>query len=203
MSSSTRAISALALASLIAAPSAAQGVRAQLGVAGSVTFPTSFYHVDPNGDGFTPALHGFVLVDLKLPNTPVGLRLDLSSGHNSANDSLKSRLSAAVGAPSNGKTNLLGGTVDVTYNLQPASRVRGYLLGGIGFYRVKFSVTSSGVTADTSATKFAWNVGAGFTYGTGVIALFLEARYLDVGAFQTIKPTTLSTAAGIRLRIGS
>src|SRR6266568_473814 len=118
MSSSSRAMRALALASLIAAPSAAQGVRAQLGVAGSVTFPTSFYHVDPNSDGFTPALHGLVLVDLKLPNTPVGLRLDLSSGHNSANDSLKSRLSAAVGAPSDGKTNLLGGTVDVTYNLR-------------------------------------------------------------------------------------
>ena len=203
MSSPTRAMSALALASLIATPSAAQGVRAQLGVAGSVTFPTSFYHVDPNGDGFTPALYGLVLVDLELPKTPVGLRLDLSTGHNSANDSLNSRLSAGVGAPSDGKTNLLGGTVDVTYNLQPASRVRGYLLGGIGFYRVKFSVTSNGVTADTSATKFAWNVGAGFTYGTGVIALFLEARYLDIAAFQTIKPTTLSTAAGIRLRIGS
>jgi len=36
-----------------------------------------------------------------------------------------------------------------------------------------------------------------------VIALFLEARYLDIAALQTIKPTTLSTAAGIRLRIGS
>jgi opacity protein-like surface antigen len=196
-------MSALALASFIAAPGVAQGVRAQVGVAGSVTFPTSFYHADPNGDGFTPAVYGFVLVDLKLPKTPVGLRLDLSTGHNSANDSLKARLSAAVGAPSDGKTSLLGGTVDVTYNLQPASKVRGYLLGGIGLYRVKFSVTSNGVTADTSVTKFAWNVGAGFTYGTGVIAPFLEARYLDVGALQTIKPTTLSTAVGIRLRIGS
>ena len=203
MSSSTKAMSALVLASLIAAPSAAQGVRAQLGVAGSLTFPTSFYHADPNGDGFTPALHGLALVDFRLPRTPVGLRLDLSTGHNSANDSLKTKLSAAVGAPSDAKTNLFGGSVDVTYNFQPASTVRGYLLGGIGFYRVKFSVTSSGVTADTSATKFAWNVGAGFTYGTGVIALFLEARYLDVGALETIKPTTLSTATGIRLRIGS
>ena len=68
-------------------------------------------------------------------------------------------------------------------------------------YRVKYSVTSSGVTADTSVTKFAWNVGAGFTYGTGVIALFLEARYLDVGAFNTIKPTTFSIATGTRLQI--
>ncbi len=132
MSSSTRAISALALASLVAVPSAAQGVRAQVGVAGSVTFPTSYYDADPNGDGFTPALYGLVLVDLQLPETPVGLRLDLSTGHNPANDSLKARLSAAVGAPSDGKTNLLGGTVDLTYNLQPASRVRGYLLGGLG-----------------------------------------------------------------------
>ncbi len=192
---------ALAVASLIAAPSAAQGVRAQLGVAGSLTFPTSFYHADPNGDGFTPALHGLAFIDLRLPKTPVGLRLDLSTGHNSANDSLKSKLSAAVGAPSDGKTNLLGGSVDVTYNFQPASRVRGYLLSGIGFYTVKFSVTARGVTADTSATKFAWNIGAGFTYGTGAIALFLEARYLDVGAFNTIKPTTFSIATGTRLQI--
>lgn len=202
MSWSTRAMSALALASFTAASAATQGVRAQVGVAGSLTFPTSFYHAETTGDGFTPAVYGLALVDLKLPNTPVGIRLDVSTGHNSANDSLKSHLSAAVGAPTDGKTTLLGGSVDVTYNFQRASAVRGYLLAGIGLYHVKFSVTSGGATADTSATKFAWNVGAGVTYGAGVVVPFVEARYLDVGAFEGLKPTTLSTTTGIRLRIG-
>ena len=72
--------------------------------------------------------------------------------------------------------------MDVTYNFQPASTVRGYLLGGIGFYRVKFSVTSSGVTADTSATKFAWNVGAGVVFR---VALRGAGRPGDCATAQT------------------
>jgi len=151
MSSPARAAFVSVLAALGAtAAAAAQGVRVHLGVGGSVAFPTSFYHADPNGDGFTTALQGVALVDFRRPNTPVGLRVDVTTGRNSANDSLKQRITAAVGAPSDGKTRLFGGNVDVTYNFQPASAVRGYLLGGIGLYGVKFSVTSSGVTADTS-----------------------------------------------------
>ena len=203
MSWSTRAASVLALAALLRpALVAAQGLRAQFGIGGSLTFPTSFYHVDPNGDGFTPALYGLAVVDLTLPKRPIGFRLDASTGSNSANDSLKSRLTAAVGAPTDGKTKLAGVIADVTYNLRPAAAARGYLLAGIGFYNVRFSVTSSGVTVDTSKTEFAWNVGAGLTIGAGAVAWFVEARYLDVGAFSTIKPTALVTATGLRFGIG-
>ena len=204
MSGSGNAAIALAVAALIrSAPVAAQSVRAQLGIGGSFAFPTSFYHAVPSaGDGFSPALHGLALVDLKLPKTPIGLRLDVSAGHNSANDSLKSHLSTAVGTPTDGKTSLVGVNADVSYNLRPARAVRGYLLAGIGVCKVKFSITSSGVTADTSATKFAWNVGGGLTVGAGVVAWFLEARYLDVGALSGIKPTVLATTTGIRLGIG-
>jgi opacity protein-like surface antigen len=180
----------------------AQGVRVQFGAGGSLTFPTSFYHADPAGDGFTSALHGVALVDFKRPNAPVGFRVDVTTGHNSANDSLKAHATATVGAPTDLKTSLFGGNVDLTYNFQPASAVRGYLLGGIGIYGVKLSATSGGTTADTSATKFAWNVGGGFTVGTGVVAVFLEMRYLDVGSFIAVKPTALSTTTGIRLGIG-
>src|SRR5205823_4345137 len=132
----------------------------------------------------------------------IGLRLDVSAGHNSANDSLRSHLSAAVTTPTDGKTSLVGVITEVTYNLRPARAARGYLLAGIGLYKVKFSITSGGVTADTSATKFAWNVGGGLTVGAGAVAWFLEARYLDVGALSVVKPTVLATTTGIRLGIG-
>jgi opacity protein-like surface antigen len=203
MSQATGVASALVLACLMfVAGASAQGVRVQVGAGGSLTFPMSFYHATPSGDGFTPALQGVALVDFKRPNAPVGLRLDVTTGHNSANDSLNAHATAAVGAPTELRTRLFGGNVDLTYNFQPASAVRGYLLGGIGLYGVKVSATSSGATADTSVTRFAWNVGVGLTVGTGAVRAFLEMRYLDVGAFDTIKPTALSTTAGIRLGIG-
>lgn len=204
MSWSTSPRLALPLAALIrCVPLAAQGVHAQFGVAGSLTFPTSFYHALPSsGDGVVPGLFGLAMFDLKLPHSPIGVRLDASTGHNSANDSLKTHLTAAVGAPADAQVRLTGVSTDVTYNLQPASALRGYLFAGIGFYNIKVSEMASGVTVDTSATKFAWNVGAGFTIGTGTVAWFLEARYLDVGAFETLKPTVFATTTGIRLSIG-
>jgi len=55
---------ALALAALVRpAPVVGQSVRAQFGIGGSVALPTSFYHADPAGDGFIPALHALALVD--------------------------------------------------------------------------------------------------------------------------------------------
>ena len=183
-------------------PLAAQSLGAQFGIAGGLTVPTSFYHADPSGDGFTPGFSGLAVVDLKLPKTPIGVRLDVGTGHNSANDSLKTHLSAAVGAPTDAKIRLTGVLASATYNLQPMSAARGYFLLGIGFYNVKFSATSNGATVDTAATKFAWNVGGGLTVGSGAVAWFLEARYLDVGAFLAVKPTGLVTTTGIRLGIG-
>ena len=180
----------------------AQGVRVQFGAGGSLTFPVGFYHADPAGDGFTSALHGLALVDFKRPNAPVGFRVDVTTGQHSANDSLKAHVTAAVGAPTDIKTNLFGGNVDLTYNFQPASAVRGYLLGGFGLYRVKVIAISGGTSIDTSVTRVAWNVGGGLTMGTGVVAAFLEVRYLDVGSFLAVKPTALSTTTGIRLGIG-
>ncbi len=203
MSWSTARRFALALAAVIRSfPLAAQGLRAEIGIAGSLTLPTSFYHADAAGDGFTPGVSGLAVVDLKLPKTPIGFRLDVSTGHNSANDSLKSHLSAVVGAPTDARIRLTGVLANATYNLQPASAARGYFLAGIGFYDVKFSASTSGGSVDTSATKFAWNVGGGLTVGSGAVAWFLEARYLDVAAFAGIKPTGLVTTTGIRVSFG-
>ncbi len=53
MSSGTRAVCGLVLASLFGASAAAgQGARVQFGVGGSLTVPLGDFHADANGDGF-------------------------------------------------------------------------------------------------------------------------------------------------------
>lgn len=204
MSWSTAPKIALALAAVIRSfPLAAQSPRAEIGIAASLTVPTSFYRAaDSAGDGFSAGFSGMLVVDVKFPKTPIGVRLDLSTGHNSANDSLKNHLSAAVGAPTDARVRLTGGFANVTYNLQPASAARGYFLAGIGFYNVKYSASTTGGTVDTSVTKFAWNVGGGLTVARGAFAWFLEGRYFDVAAFSGLKPTGLVTTTGIRFGFG-
>ena len=201
MSSGTKAACGLILASLFAASTVAgQGARAQFGVGGSLTIPIGDFHADANGDGFKAGWQGLALVEVQPRKSPVGVRLDFSFGENSSNDKLNADLTAAVGAPTTAKIKLLGGTADVTYHFKASSGgVAGYFLGGLGVYNVKLAVTSGGVTADSSETKFAWNVGMGFTYAVGGAALFFEARYVDVAkAFGAAKTPFIPITAGIR-----
>ena len=200
MSSATRAASALVLASLVvAATAAAQGTRAQFGVGAGLTVPTGDFHADASGDGFKLGWQGIALVDIRPSKSPVGIRVDATYGENSGNDKLNADLSALVGAPTTAKTKLLGGNADVTYHFRSVGAMRGYLLGGIGVYNVKLAVTSGGATADSSETKFTWNVGAGFVYGAGAAALFVEARYVAISsAFGGLKTTFLPFTAGVR-----
>ncbi len=66
-------------------------------------------------------------------------------------------------------------------------------------YHVTISVTSGGVTADNSETKFAWNLGGGMLYRVREAALFVEARYLNVAAVSGLPRTTFfPITAGIR-----
>jgi len=202
MSSAARAAFVSVLASLVAlATAGAQGTRVQFGLGASLTVPTGNYHSDENGDGFNVGWQGTALVAFKLSRSPVGVRVDGVYGENGANDQLNSELSAAVGAPTTGKTKLLGGNVDVTYDFRPSSGgLQGYVLTGIGFCNVKFSAKSGNVTADTSRTKFAWNVGGGIAYRVGgITSLFFELRYFEPGEFLSYKTTRFPITGGIRL----
>ena len=184
---------------VVTAAAAAQGTRAQFGVGGGLTIPTGDFHADASGDGFKVGWQGMALVDVQPARSPVGFRVDAAYGENSGNDKLNADLSALVGAPTTAKTKLLGATADVTYHFRPAGGVRGYLLGGIGVYSVKLAVTSGGVTADSSETKFTWNVGGGFVAGSGAAALFVEARYIGIStAFGGAKVTFIPITAGVR-----
>jgi len=201
MSSGTRAACGLVLASLFAASAAAgQGARVQFGVGGSLTVPLGDFHADANGDGFKTGWQGLALVDVQPRKSPVGVRLDFSFGENSSNDKFNADVSAVLGAPTTAKIKLLGGTADVTYHFKASSGgLAGYLLGGLGVYNVKLAVTSGGVTADSSETKFTWNVGAGLSIGVGSAAVFFESRYVDVAkSFQAAKTSFIPFTAGVR-----
>jgi len=201
MSSATRAACALVPISLVATvTAAAQGTRVQFGAGGSLTVPTGNYHSDENGDGFKVGWQGTALVDFKLSRSPLGFRVDGIFGENGGNDKLNADLSAAAGVPIEGKTKLLGANVDLTYNFRSSKGVQGYLLTGIGLYNVKFSAKSGNVTADTSKTKFAWNVGGGFIHRVGgITALFFEFRYFEPGEFLGYKTTHFPITGGVRL----
>jgi len=201
MSSRTRAACGLVVASIFAASAAAgQGARVQFGVGGSLTVPLGDFHADANGDGFKAGWQGLALVDVQPRKSPVGFRVDFNYGENSSNDKFNADLTALVGAPTTAKIKLLGGTADVTYHFKASSGgMEGYLLGGLGVYNVKLALTSGGVTADSSETKFSWNVGAGLSFAVGSAAVFFESRYVDVAkSFEAAKTSFIPITAGVR-----
>ena len=201
MSSGTRAACGLVLASMFAASAAAgQGARVQFGVGASLTVPLGDFHADASGDGFKAGWQGLALVDVQPLKSPVGFRVDFDYGENSSNDKFNADLSAVVGAPTTAKVKLLGGTADVTYHFKASSGgMAGYLLGGLGVYNIKLAVTSGGVTADSSETKFSWNVGAGLSFAVGSAAVFFESRYVDVAkSFGAAKTPFIPITAGVR-----
>ena len=199
MSSSSRAACAVVVASFAAASVAAQGVHPQFGLGGGLMAPVGDYHATASGQGFNTAWHGLALLAFKLPALPVGFRIDVTYGANSANDRLKDTLSAALGQPTDEKTKLAGASVNVTYPASSSAPVRPYAIGGVGLYHTTISTSTSASTADRAATKLAWNLGGGLAFGLRGVTLFFEARYVNVAAVAGFPRTTfLPFTTGIR-----
>jgi opacity protein-like surface antigen len=189
-------------ASLVTVSTAAQGVHPRFGLGAGLTVPVGDYHATSGGQGFNSAWQGLALLAFKLPSLPVGFRVDVTYGANSANDRLKSDLTTALGQPTDEKTKLVGASVDLTYQSSSPGRVKPYAIAGLGLYHTTISVSNSDSTTDNSATKLAWNLGGGLVYalrgGRGA-ALFLEARYVNVAAVPGFPRTTfLPITAGVR-----
>ena len=199
MSWSTRAARVVVVTSLAAVTVAAQGVHPQVGLGGGLAAPVGDYHSTADGQGFSTAWHGLALLAFKLPGLPVGFRVDASYGANSANSSLKDTLTNRLRQPTDEKTKLAGASVNVTYQFSSAARVRPYVIGGVGPYHTTISVSTSDSTVDHAATKLAWNLGGGLTYGLRGVALFFEARYVNVAAVPGFpRATFLPFTAGVR-----
>src|SRR5947209_8011679 len=165
MSWSARAARAVAVASLAAGTVAAQGMRPQFGLGGGLLAPVGDYHATAGGQGFNTAWQGLALLAFKLPGLPVGFRVDVGYGADSANDRLKSQLSTALGQPTDEKTKLAGASVNLTYRSSSSARVKPYVIGGVGVYHTTISVSTTDSTTDRAATKLAWNLGGGLDFG--------------------------------------
>lgn len=194
----TRAAWLVSLSLLVTSTGRAQSAHPLFGVGFALAVPNGTYHSDVSGEGFDTGFLGAILVGVRLPKAPVVFRVAGSYSENGANEQLKTDLSNRIGQPTDAKFHLVGAMFDVAYEFGKSFR-RVYLLGGGGPYRVQSSVTSGGVTADTSETNFGWNVGGGITWDVSNSGIFVEARYVHIaGAFGAPAVTFMPLEAGIR-----
>ncbi|MEO8450173.1 MAG: outer membrane beta-barrel protein [Gemmatimonadota bacterium] len=114
-------------------------------------------------------------VGTALRSSPVELRLTASYGY------FKESGVGGVSKP-------LGLSGDALYRFgSPSAKVRPYLLGGLGFYSVKYSLdystaygTGSGSGLSETDNGFSYGAGGGVTVRAGVVSLFAEGRYTAI-----------------------
>ena len=162
----------LGLALVVTALGAASNGAAQsatFGLGGGLTVPLSDYK-DVDNAGW----HVFGKVDIGIPMSPVGVRVDgmyAQTSHKS---------------PATGNTKLAGGTADLVYGIPTAvPGLKPYLVGGVGMFNYNPGAGSE--------TKFAWGGGLGTTVGVGPIHGFAEVRYISFqlsGASLKFAPLT-------------
>ena len=173
------AVAAVSVASV--ATAAAQG--AHFGVGGGLTSPMSDYKTfDKTG------WHGLVRVDLSIPLSPVGIRVD----------GMYSQTSHKTTYSSDGNTKLIGGLASIVWKIPvPAPMVKPYVLAGGGFFNRK--ITAPSLAVDTSESKFAYAFGAGVNVGAGALHLFVEGRYVSMatsGTSTKFLPVTVGVMFG-------
>ncbi|HKW42044.1 MAG TPA: outer membrane beta-barrel protein [Gemmatimonadales bacterium] len=160
---------------------------AHLGLGGGLIAPLSDYkNVDNAG------WHVLGKVDFAIPLSPVSVRVDALFGQTKHKD--------VGGTPVDGKTQLIGGLVNLVYKIPvPAPIVKPYLIGGGGIYNVKTTLPGAVPPVDTSETKFTWDLGAGATFGAGPAKFFVEARYVTIqesGGSTKFIPVTAGLSFG-------
>ena len=175
------AVAVVSVASVVTVP--AQSVHVGLG--GGLIMPLSDYK-DVDNVGW----HALGKLDIGIPMSPVGVRVDGVFGQTKHKD--------VGGTPVDGKTQLIGGLVNLVYKIPvPAPVVKPYLLGGGGIYNLKVTIPSA--SFDTSETKFTWDLGVGASFGAGPASFFAEARYVSIqesGGSTKFIPVTVGVSFG-------
>jgi opacity protein-like surface antigen len=180
---STKYIAGLALTGLIGAP-ALQAQGAEFSVGGGLAIPTGDY------DNIAKVgWQGTAAVSFVPQNGPVGFRLD---GTYSQFD-LESTFDV--------HERFIYATGNVVYEFLSSeqTRLRPYLLGGLGVYNSKGTGSDAPAFGETSQTKFGLNAGAGVDFDVGGAALFVEGRFHNVFADPSSKqfiPITLGISFG-------
>ena len=139
----------------------AQAAHAQamsFGFGGGVVVPTGTL-----GDGNSTGYSGTALLRVQPPASPVGFQID----------AFYTRFGLDGGV--DGHSRMIGGTANAVFAFPGASMARPYLIGGLGLYNGKTTIT--GVGSSEAQTKFGINAGAGFDFGVGKAKLYAEGRF--------------------------
>lgn len=164
-----------------AAPLHAQ-MPMQFSLGGSLGIPLGDF-----GDAFKMGFHGLAAVAFTPASLPVSFQVDGNFAQ------------FKVDGGGDGKARMLFATGDVVYKFNTAaeSRLRPYLIGGLGLYNSK-AIDGIDATDDPSSTDFGVNAGAGFNVAAGAASLFVESRFHDV--FTDVNSTQfIPLTVGIRL----
>jgi opacity protein-like surface antigen len=151
----------------------AQAVHAQmsLGLGGGAAVPTGTM-----ADGVGTGWSSQIVARIKPAASPLGLQVD-GFYNRFGLDGV------------DGHSRFLGATANALYAFPSASRARPYLLGGIGVYNGKATIT--GVGSSNSETKFGANAGAGFDVAVGQ-----RASVYGEGRFHAIFKGTADPSTG-------
>jgi opacity protein-like surface antigen len=152
--------SALAVAALLVAVSAtsqAQEATKGFGLTGGIALPMGDF-----GEGSDLGFHFGGQYQMPLSGK-LGLRFNADWGRYGIKDI-------------DGNTTMLGGVVNLTYDINTGTGLMPYVFGGLGYYNTKVEV--GGFSAD--ASDLAFNVGAGYNFKMGNANLFTEIRYLSI-----------------------
>ena len=138
-------------------------------------------------DVYETGYHGSLLFNVNAPI--VGLRFE----------GVYSRMNEQTVAGQSGHVLVGGGSANLV--IGPKLIVfRPYLIGGGGFYRVKFNATRTAGEIENTQDKFGWNAGFGIAFGAGPAGtIFIEGRYVQIqtdpnfliGSHFTFVPVTL------------
>jgi opacity protein-like surface antigen len=149
---------AMGVAVLVAAETAQAQTGMSLGLGGGAAVPTGSM-----ADGAKTGWSSEVVARVKPGASPVGLQLD----------GFYNRFGLENGI--DGNSRMLGGTANAVFAFPIAGPAHPYLIGGVGVYNGKTTVTGLGSTE--SVTKFGANAGAGLDVGLGKSAsVFTEGR---------------------------
>ena len=178
-----KGVAALAVATALFASTAQAQTAVQFGIGGGVTLPLSDFDDDAEL-GF----HGLATAEFRPASLPVGVRVDGMYHRNGFAEDL--------GFDGNFQT--ISGTLNAVYTFQTAaeSKFHPYIIAGAGAYNFKANFSDAD---DDSETKFGANGGAGFNFGVGGAAVFVEGRFHNIftsGTDVSMVPITVGVKFG-------
>jgi opacity protein-like surface antigen len=109
-------------------------------------------------------------VSHKLGTSPAWLRGELAY----------TRLGSKSEQGFSGHQSEIGGIVNIGYSFPTTSKIRPYVLGGLGLYRQSYTVEGGGASMSINETDLGFNGGMGVRFKMGTHMASVEARYHNV-----------------------